>query len=258
MKKSQLIFNYFALLLILGSFLSCTATKQLDSIKLEKTQLEMKLTEIQSKMTAKEEAYSILNAEKQGIAEDLANAKEAKMTCENDLSTIKTAYDSFHEKLLKLKKEVQAAFPNNLDEPNFSIVEEDGRLVITLPNKILYARGKSDFDAEALLVIQKLSKVFRNNQGLQILVEGHTDEIPLQAGSKFKDNWDLSLARAVNVVRKLELYGVHPARLTAAGRGYFSPKSTLANEEARALNRRTEIIIRPKTAELLMLLSEVD
>ena len=215
---------------------------------------------------------------------DLLNSNNAKLTSENlklsdrnkslesknkgllaslnssnaESTKTKAYYDAYNDKLSKMKLELSAAFPNNLNEANFSIREEDGRLIITIPNKILYPRGSADFNEEALMVIQKMSKVFKNNQNLQILVEGHTDEIPLRKGGKYEDNWDLSVARAVKIVRQFESYGVHPQRLTAAGRGYFAPINKLATEEARAMNRRTEIIIRPKIAELLKMLSELD
>ena len=237
---------------------SCTSSKELSSLKTDNTSLKSQITKLES-------SIADLNAQKaKNMAAMEVNAKkvesltDAKMKCENDLAAIVTQYDQYKVKLTKMKTELKAAFPNNLNEVNFSIVEEDGRLIITLPNKILYRSGEANFDARALEVIQKLSKVFRNNQGLQILVEGHTDEVPLRAGSKYADNWDLSLARAVNIVRQLETYGVFPARLTAAGRGYFAPKNRMDSEEARAMNRRTEIIIRPNSVELMSLIENID
>lgn len=181
----------------------------------------------------------------------------AKEECNQSLMEIRTSYEKYSAKLSKMKKELEASFPNNLNEANFSILEEDGRLVITLPNSILYASGQADFDGKALEIIQKLSFVFTNNKGLQILVEGHTDETPLKKGSQYADNWDLSMARAVKITRQLERYGVHPSRLTAAGRGYFAPKNNIDSDKARAMNRRTEIIIRPKITELLLLMNEI-
>lgn len=238
------------LLLILGIFslvfaTSCSSSKKLkserDGLVLEVEKLNKKNEELTLKATT-------LQSEK-------ATALAAKKACEINLKSIKSRYSAYQAKLNKMKAELKAAFPKNLNEPNFEILEEDGRLVILLPNKILYRSGSADFDSKALDVTQKLAKVFKNNQGLQILVEGHTDEIPLKKGSKYEDNWDLSMARAVKIVRQLETYGVHPARLTAAGRGYFAPRNKTDSDEARAENRRTEIIIRPKIAELLKLMS---
>lgn len=188
----------------------------------------------------------------------IASLEEKNEECSENLQSIIDTRAIYKAKLDKMKAELQAAFPNNLNDDNFSIREENGRLLITIPNNILYKSGDADFDENGLLVIQKLSKIFRANQGLQILVEGHTDDLPLNKNSKYKDNWDLSLARSVNVVRQLETYGVFPSRLTAAGRGYFAPISRLATDEARAQNRRTEIIIRPQIAELLKMIDEIE
>ena len=188
----------------------------------------------------------------------IASLEEMNQECSENLQSIIDTRAIYKAKLDKMKAELQSAFPNNLDNENFSIREDNGRLLITIPNNILYKSGNADFDENGLMVIQKLSKVFRANEGLQILVEGHTDDLPLKKNNKYNDNWDLSLARSVNVVRQLETYGVFPSRLTAAGRGYFAPLSRLATDEARAQNRRTEIIIRPQIAELLKMIDEIE
>lgn len=237
------------LLILLSVFFlaSCSSTKEL---KQENTDLTAQSTSLQSK-------NDLLMAENTNLNKSIELLKGNLKNCNKELRNVKTFYNAYKERLNKMKSELLAAFPNNLNEGNFSIKEEDGRLIISIPNSILYARGSADFSQDAEMVIQKLSKVFKNNQGLQILVEGHTDDTPLIRGSRFKDNWDLSVARAVNIVRRFELYGVNPQRLTAAGRGYFAPVNKLDTEEARAMNRRTEIIIRPRIAELLKTMNEI-
>ena len=243
------------LLLSIILFASCGSSKKL---KQQNKDLLSQTSTMQSKvdklMTDNSNYLSSI-----ATLEKKAKANTVKLnTCNTELNKVKNYYGAYADKLTKMKSELLAAFPNNLNEANFSIREEDGRLVISIPNKILYSRGSADFSPSALPVIQKLSVVFRNNQSLQVLVEGHTDETPLRIGSQYEDNWDLSVARAVKVVRQIETYGVHPQRLTAAGRGYFAPVNKLATEEARAMNRRTEIIIRPKISELLKMLDQLD
>ena len=217
---------------------------QIEKLNAENLQLTSEKTQLTKSMSEME-------------MKDKNCAKNLK-TCNAEINKIKSFYAGYKERLTKMKAELLATFPNNLNEVNFSIREEDGRLIVTIPNSILYPRGSAEFNEESLVVIQKLSQVFRANPNLQILVEGHTDETPLKKGGKYEDNWDLSVARAVNIVRQFETYGVHPKRLTAAGRGYFAPVNNLATEEARAQNRRTEIIIRPKIAELLKMMNELE
>jgi chemotaxis protein MotB len=237
---------------------SCASTKELDSLKTNNNSLSQKLSDLQVQLDKTnmdiaecQKQSSTLKLENEGLAKD----SEA---CEASLNKIKSSHDTYMSKLGKMKAELNAAFPNNLNDANFSIREEDGRLIIRIPNNILYKPGSADFDGSALLVIQKLSKVFENNKGLQIMIEGHTDITPIKSSSKFKDNWDLSFARAINVSKQLVLYGLEPQRLTAAGRAYYSPISRLDNDEARSLNRRTEIIIRPRVAELLKMIDDIE
>jgi chemotaxis protein MotB len=240
--------------------LGCKSSKDVDKLKDEKSALESQLSERQTKLTSMETTLATAQADLKSAKQQLEVAKSVAAkseACESNLASVRSKFNAMQEKLHKINMELKGSFPNNMGEANFSIVEEDGRLVISLPNQILYKRGQADFDANAQKVLGTLSEVFRNNPGMQIIVEGHTDDVPLKAGGMYKDNWDLSMARSVKVVRQLEAYGVHPARLTAAGRGYFSPKSKIDSEEARALNRRTEIIIRPKLTDIMNIMEGV-
>ena len=244
--------TFFLLLFFLLS--GCSATKVL---KEQNQDLQKQATNLESTIDKLTADNSTLNSSLVALERKVNEKTNELKICNEERNTIKTFYDSYTSKLMKMKAELHAAFPDNLNEANFSIREEDGRLIITIPNKILYQRGSADFNSEALEVIKKLTKVFNNNENLQILVEGHTDETPLKAGSRYKDNWDLSVARAVNIVRQFATYGVRSQRLTAAGRGYFAPINRLATEEARAMNRRVEIIIRPKITDLIKMLDEM-
>lgn len=93
------------------------------------------------------------------------------------------------------------------------------------------------------------------NADIFMAIEGHTDSIPIKT-NRFKDNWDLSVARATSVVRILTGNGVDATRLTASGRGEFSPKADNSTKEGRATNRRTELVLSPKLNELMELLGQ--
>ena len=93
-----------------------------------------------------------------------------------------------------------------------------------------------------------------DHEDLNILVEGHTDDVPI-TNSCIDDNWDLSVKRATAVVRMLQQeYFVAPERLTAAGRSEFVPKELNTTQEGRSANRRTEIVITPKLDQFFQLL----
>jgi chemotaxis protein MotB len=104
--------------------------------------------------------------------------------------------------------------------------------------------------------IKKLSDVLNKNADIDILIEGHTDDKPIKTAT-FSDNWDLSTARANNIVRLLiDAHHVDPKRLTAAGRSEFQPRANNETVEGRAKNRRTEIVLTPKLDELYKLINK--
>lgn len=227
---------------------SCSSTKKIQDLENAKMDLQ--------------NAYDECMASQSKLKNDLAESKNEKAKLEEDLDAksmemqaLKNVIDENNQKMNKMKAELKVAFAGF---QGVKIEEKAGRLIVTMPNKILFQSAKVDLDAKGLEAIQTISKVFKNNQGLNILVEGHTDDIPIK-NPRFKDNWDLSVSRAVVVVRLLEKYGVNPTRMTAAGRGEFVPVANVAplNAETRAQNRRTEFIITPKTQGLYKLLNDL-
>ena len=110
----------------------------------------------------------------------------------------------------------------------------------------------------SMTVISKVASVVKDNQNLEVTVEGHTDNVPISTAN-FADNWELSTARATAVVKALSTkYGVQPGRLAAAGRGEYMPKASNDTAEGRAMNRRTEIILTPKLDQFFKLLEAPD
>jgi chemotaxis protein MotB len=98
--------------------------------------------------------------------------------------------------------------------------------------------------------------VLNKSTDIDILVEGHTDNVPIKTAI-YKDNWDLSVARATSIVRILTTdYKVAPTRMTASGKGEYFPRAGNDTTEGRARNRRTEIILSPKLDELMQLLAK--
>jgi len=270
----KLFFNVpNALLILTAIFLtSCGSTTKLQQenelLKSKTGTLQAELAQLNSEQNmqkTKLEKLEKLELSNKKQAADLSKCKNELDNCNNGLNFSQKEYaklsnffTDYRASLIQLKAELRAAFPNNLNDVNFSIREEDGRLIVTIPNTILYEKGKANFNINGQLAIQKLTPVLKKHKDLQILVEGHTDDTPLKPDSQYADNWDLSVARAVFIVRKFESNGIHPQRLTAAGRGSFMPISRLDDEESKLKNRRTEIIIRPKIKELLKLMNAME
>lgn len=142
----------------------------------------------------------------------------------------------------------------NIDDEDISIDVKKGVVYISLSDKMLFKSGSYDILPRAEEVLGKIARVVNDHKDLDILVEGHTDAVPIRNACQ-KDNWDLSVLRATSVVRTLQSkYGVEPSRMTAGGRSEYLPKAGNDTERGKALNRRTEIIITPRLDQFMQLL----
>ncbi len=143
---------------------------------------------------------------------------------------------------------------SNIDDDDVQVEVKGGVVYVSISDKLLFRSGSSKITSEASEVLNKLALVINDHSDLNILVEGHTDDVPI-SNSCMDDNWDLSVKRATSVVRMLvEDYYVDPTRMTAAGRSEFIPKEDNGSSAGRSANRRTEIIITPKLDQFFQLL----
>lgn len=142
----------------------------------------------------------------------------------------------------------------DINDEDVSIEVKKGVVYISLSDKMLFNSGSYTIKPAAEVVLGKIAKVVNDHNELDILVEGHTDNVPIKTDF-IKDNWDLSALRATSVVRFLQWkHGVKPERMTAGGRSQFLPKATNDTDAGKSLNRRTEIIILPKLDQFFQLL----
>lgn len=114
-------------------------------------------------------------------------------------------------------------------------------LVVSLSEAGFFAPGEATISADAQNLIKTLAESLQSAQ-LQIRVEGHTDSTPI-SNAKFSSNWELSTARAANVLQKLVENGIAPERLSAAGYGGFQPLADNSTPEGRSQNRRVDVVI---------------
>ncbi len=144
---------------------------------------------------------------------------------------------------------------SDVNDEDVTIEVKKGVVYISLSDKMLFRSGSADINQRAEEVLAKIARVVNDHTELDILVEGHTDNVPISTAC-LKDNWDLSVMRATSVVRLLQTkYNVKPDRMTAGGRSEFVPKTSNANAASRAINRRTEIIILPKLDQFFDLMT---
>ena len=153
-----------------------------------------------------------------------------------------------------LKKKVSDAL-TGFEGKGLTITQKNGKVYVSLEESLLFQSGKWAVEPKGVEVLKKLAKVLESNPDINVLVEGHTDDVPMKGLGDVKDNWDLSSVRATSVVKIItQNSSTDPKRLTAAGRGEFFPLDDAKTKEARAKNRRTEIILTPKLDELFKVL----
>lgn len=153
-----------------------------------------------------------------------------------------------------LKKKLSDAL-FNFENKGLTITQKNGKVYVSMDESLLFASGKTNVEPKGAEALRNVAKVLEQNTDINVMVEGHTDDVPMKGNGDIKDNWDLSVMRATSVT-KIILSGakVDPKRVTAAGRGEFFPLDPAKSAEARKKNRRTEIILTPKLDELLKVL----
>ncbi|MBK7270414.1 MAG: OmpA family protein [Flavobacteriales bacterium] len=152
----------------------------------------------------------------------------------------------------ELKDRVSKAL-TGFEGKGLTVVQKDGRIYVSLENKLLFPSGSAAVDKQGREALVSLAKAIQDDRDISILVEGHTDTDKILPGSTYKDNWDLSVARATSVVRILqESSSVQPLRITAAGRSEFVP----LDPADKAKNRRIEVILTPDLRSLYNMVTE--
>jgi chemotaxis protein MotB len=213
--------------------------EQLDFIKRTNTNLLDRLSDLS--------VVSVTGAENIKRSLDAINEKDKQIST---MTTNIQRKDSVNLALVMNLKRSLSDVPS--DDINIEV--KKGVVYISLSDKMLYKSGSAVINDQANSVLEKIAKVVNDHYELEILVEGHTDNIPISSEC-MADNWDLSTKRATAVVRVLQnKYKVNPSRMTAGGRSEFVPKSDNATIEGRKINRRTEIIILPKLDQFFKLL----
>lgn len=182
------------------------------------------------------------------LAEQELSARSIRVT---ELETIINRKDSM---VTALKKSISKALIG-LEGEGLTIEKRNGKVYISLEEDLLFASGKYVVNSGGVTALNKLATALSTQTDLEILVEGHTDNIPLSGKGLVKDNWDLSVMRATNVVKVLtKNQSLNPLQLTAAGRAEFVPIASNETKQGRSSNRRIEMILSPNLDDLFDLL----
>jgi chemotaxis protein MotB len=206
--------------------------------------------EIENLLTTLNSTRDDLNAreDKLRTAEKELEERNARLI---ELQNVLAQKDKAVQDLKKKVMDALTGFHNN----GLTVHEKNGKVYVSLDEKLLFKTGKWDVDPKGQQAIRQLGNVLAENPDINIMVEGHTDNVPMHGSGEVKDNWDLSVMRATAVTKILtENKQIEPVRIIAAGRSEYLPLSSDDTVEGRQMNRRTEIILTPKLDELLKII----
>lgn len=241
----------------------------------EKLGLQDNLSTLTAEHDALRKQYASLDADRAKLARDLdqlrdmldkGNAEASRMLQElqrnqADLEERSQRVEEL-ESLLKAREEAIAAIRSQVSDAllgfegkGLTISTRDGKVYVSMEDKLLFRSGSYEIGRDGEKAVRDLAKVLAANPDINVMVEGHTDDVRYTPNAYLKDNLDLSAKRATTVVRLLlENKEIAPERIVAAGRGESLPVAEGKTAEARAKNRRTEIILTPKYDELMKLM----
>lgn len=261
---------------------SANLEQQLNKALAEKSRMQMDLASLQKSYDALKDSYDALeknsssalseNLERNRALLEELNAKEKRLAVEEarleqlkqDLASRSARVDELEgmiaakdAQMRQLKDAVSNALVN-FEGKGLTVEQRDGKVYVSMENKLLFATGSWDVNANGRQAVVELGKVLADNPEIAVLIEGHTDNVPYRSqGQGVDNNWDLSTKRATAIINILtENQRIPKENLTAAGRSEYAPIATNSTVEGRARNRRIEVILTPKLDELAKLLSE--
>ena len=240
--RNGLIFSLFALLLFLG----CAKTvpveqydvkaKEADSLMAQNDNLQGQVKSLTADVASLKKEHEMTRMEKEALQ---AKVDELSRKAEK-AEQLEKATQTYQDLQKKLEKEIQ--------EGQVQIKEMKDRLTVTMVDQILFPSGSAEVGKKGKAVLDKVVTILKDVKDKRIEVDGHTDNVPIVSSLKkrFPTNWELSTARATEVVRYLqETGGIDPRLLSATGVAEYMPVAPNDTEEGKHKNRRIEIVLLP-------------
>lgn len=273
MKKNILQLALLASLIVVSS---CASKKDLDNCQRENKELsenynttreqlaasQARVTSLEEQLAQQKRDYAALQ---KSLDKSLSNSSANNVNISKLVDQINES-NQYIRHLVEVKSKsdsLNMVLTNNLTRSlsREELKEVDVRVLkgvvyISLADNMLYKSGSYEINDRAAETLSKIAKIIMDYQDYDVLVEGNTDNVPINR-ENIRNNWDLSCLRASSVVQYLQThYGVNPKRLTAGGRGEFNPVATNATELGKQRNRRTQIIITPKLDQFMNLIDK--
>ena len=186
---------------------------------------------------------------------DLEKTEEALQERERRVNELEAIIAEKDAAVAALKDKIAEALLGFKDK-GLTVEQRNGKIYISMEAELLFPKGSTSVDPEGQKALVELAKILQEQKDLEILVEGHTDIDKLSGNGPIKDNWELSVMRATAVVKiMLSNSEITPKQITAAGKGEHAPVDAGITEEAKAKNRRIEVILTPNLDELFEIIS---
>lgn len=278
MKKHGLIFPLLAVALLVSS---CASKKDLENCQSENRELtsnyqtakeqlaasQARVTSLEEQLLQQKRDYAALQ---NSLDKSLLNTKSNNINISKLVDQINES-NQYIRHLVEVKSKsdsLNMVLTNNLTRSlsREELKEVDvqvlkGVVYISLADNMLYKTASYEINDRAAETLSKIAKIIMDYKEYDVLVEGNTDNVPVNPNSplmkNIRNNWDLSTLRASSVVQYLQKnYGVDPKRMTAGGRGEYNPLTSNNTELGRQRNRRTQIIITPKLDQFMDLIDE--
>jgi chemotaxis protein MotB len=265
------------------------ANKDLEDVNTQLTQLKKDTSDLGSQFRSSSSRLADLNKEHEQLNayyknllnssgklnRDLTQQKDQLLAIQENLERTRHLNDSLSVSLAERERKVQElelVLSNkdkavqdlknrisnallNFKENDLTVKVKNGKVYVSLAEQLLFGSGSIEVDAKGVTALQQLAKAVKDQKDIQIMVEGHTDNVPVSKKSQYmNDNWDLSVMRATSITKILTKAGVVPGQISAAGKGEFSPIALNDSDGNKQKNRRTEIIITPNLDELFKIL----
>lgn len=237
------------------------ANTQIDTLQRNYLLTAADLAELQKNYNSMDDKYKNTVSGKDALAQELSqkekqlNEQAAQLNEQaKRLADLQGILDKKDQQLNQLKEKVTEALTGFQDK-GLSIHTKNGKVYVSMDEKLLFSSGSWTVNPQGREALYEIANVMAKDASIHVMVEGHTDDVPLRGKGDVKDNWDLSVKRATSIVRIiLENKGINPANIMASGRSEFVPLVSNDTPEHRALNRRTEIILTPDLDELFRIL----
>ena len=233
-------------------------TRSRDDLAKSRSQLQ---AEKDALLQSSTRTQASLSADLMNKANQVSQLNNALGTTEQDLAT-KNARVAELQRVLAEKEAATNALRKKVADAllgfnasDLQVNIKNGKVYVSLSEQLLFKSGSTKVDPKGQDALVKLANALKGNQDVNILVEGHTDNVPIRGVvNGAKDNWDLSVLRATEITRLLTTAGIDPTQITPSGRGQYLPVVANDTPQDKALNRRTDIILTPKLDELFSIL----